>query len=255
MLLGGYDYLDAAALFPELDWAGGHACRLRGADAIAEVFDLCVRRRLSPLRVSSPGPLSDRLAARILNLAEQRMGPRARELAAAMAGHDPALWVTLRSHVRCWRSEPEGLANVFRELLRTRPGACLVMDGTPDVRPALEELRGRLPKGAPVLDAVGLTLHETLALAGRCRLFLGPHGNNSWFTTIANLPGVVHTHRRWVRPEPYVINPRENSALVHPLPGGAVTDVGEADVFAQDYEADWRAVLRLTEELLAREES
>jgi len=250
LLVTRYDPYSVAELFPELPVVSVLAPSEERV--CAETF----RQSLAgnALCVLSTGlcPVSERLARRIRRIARERcpLG-LVRRLEAFRKAHRPVVWLTLRSRRRVWRGQVEGLAQVLNALARSHPGLGVLVDGAPAwERGTLAELRGRL-EGVAIFDALGLALHESIVAAQCADFFIAPHGNGTNFTSLANVPGILHGPRRFMgfvpdqrEPVPLVPNPRQNAVASLALP--PVWDDGDPDGLNNGlYDLDPEALLRL----------
>lgn len=257
-VLGPFDFFDAGGVFAaELGPAPlcveplrapaslrGEPLRVeaQGAATPPALFRLALEQNLFITRLSHTAPLQETVARRLVDAAGERCTPEFLHRAQQSAQHRPLAWVTLRSHNRAWRGQAHGLAQVLNALRREHPGLGVVFDGLEAERPLLAEALALLEPGLPAYDGLGTSLFEALAWAGQADFFIAPFGNGTGFTSIANIPGVVHTHEEWAKAEPFCINRRENCALALPVTGQTIATPGE-DIYSADYELDWREVL------------
>ena len=49
-----------------------------------------------------------------------------------------------------------------------------------------------------MFDALDLRLHESVLAASCADFFIAPHGNGTNFTSLANIPGILHGPRRFL---------------------------------------------------------
>ncbi len=249
-VIGPFDFFDAGAVFaPELGPAPLRV-QAQGAQTPPELFRLALRENLFVTRLSHTAPLQEAVAQRLMDAGAQRCAPEFLERVEQSSRCRPLAWVTLRSHNRAWRGQAAGLARVLNALHREHPGLGVVFDGMEGERPVLEEALAALEPGLPAFDGLGTTLFEALAWARHADFFIAPFGNGTGITSIANTPGVVHTHEEWAKPGPFCVNRREDCALALPVAGRTIPGPGQ-DIYSADYELDWREVLDAARLVLA----
>jgi hypothetical protein len=249
-LLGPFDFFDAGKVFAAELGPAPLRVQAQGAGTPPELFRLALRENLFVTRLSHTAPLQETVARRLLDAATQRCAPEPLRRVELSSRCRPLVWVTLRSHNRAWRGQAAGLAQVLNALRREHPGLGVVFDGLEAERPVLEETLAALEPGLPAFDGLGTTLFEALAWARRADFFIAPFGNGTGITSIANIPGVVHTHEEWGKAEPFCINRRENCALALPVVGRTLHEPGR-DSYSSDYELDWREVLDAARRVLS----
>lgn len=249
-VLGPFDFFDAGGVFAAELGPAPLRVEAQGTATPPELFRLALEQNLFVTRLSHTAPLQEAVARRLVDAAGERCAPEFLHRARQSAQHRPLAWVTLRSHNRAWRGQAQGLAQVLNALRREHPGLGVVFDGLEAERPLLDEALALLEPGLPAYDGLGTSLFEALAWAGRADFFIAPFGNGTGFTSIANIPGVVHTHEQWGKAEPFCINRRENCALALPVVGRTLHEPGR-DSYTSDYELDWREVLHAARLVLA----
>lgn len=241
-VLGPFDFFDAGKVFAAELGPAPLRVQAQGAETPPELFRLTLRENLFVTRLSHTAPLQETVAQRLMDAADLRCTPEFLHQAKQSRRCRPLVWVTLRSHNRSWRGQAAGLAQVLNALRREHPGLGVVFDGLEAERPVLKECLAALEPGLPAFDGLGTTLFEALAWAKHADLFIAPFGNGTGITSIANKPGVAHTHEEWGKTGPFCINRRENCALALPVVGRTLREPGR-DSYSSDYELDWREVL------------
>lgn len=241
-VLGPFDFFDAGGAFARELGPAPLRVAAQGAQTPPELFRLALEQNLFMTRLSHTAPMQEAVARRLLDAAQERLSPERARRVEESARSRPLAWVTLRSHNRAWRGQAQGLAKVLNALAQEHPGMGAVFDGWEQERPALNELLAALDPGVTACDGLGTTLYEALAWAQRADFFIAPYGNGTGITSIANIPGVIHCHEEWTKPEPFCVNRRENCALAHPVCGKTIHEPGR-DSYSTDYELDWREVL------------
>lgn len=249
-VIGPFDFFDAGGVFAAELGPAPVRVLAQGAATPPELFRLALEQNLFVTRLSHTAPLQEAVARRLVDAAGERCTPEFLRRARQSAQSRPLAWVTLRSHNRAWRGQAHGLAQVLNALRREHPGLGVVFDGLEAERPLLNEALALLEPGLPAYDGLGTSLFEALAWACQADFFIAPFGNGTGFTSIANIPGVVHTHEEWAKAEPFCINRRENCALALPVSGRTIPAPGE-DIYSADYELDWREVLHAARLVLA----
>lgn len=242
LVIGPLDAFDLADAFP--DCVGPAPLRVAGTgrDTPPELFRLALQQGLFVTRLSHTAPLQEAVAQRLQKAAARRCTPGFLARVAASRRSSPLAWVTLRSHNRSWRGQAQGLAQVLNALKADYPELGVVFDGMEAERPVLQETLAGLAPGMAAHDGLGTNLFEALTWASATDFFIAPLGNGTGFTSIANKPGVVHSHEEWAFREPFCINRRENCVLALPVTGQTLREPGR-DQYTADYELDWREVL------------
>ncbi|SNS11869.1 hypothetical protein SAMN04488503_2823 [Humidesulfovibrio mexicanus] len=241
-VLGPFDFFDAGQVFAAELGPAPLRVAAQGGQTPPELFRLALEENLFVTRLSHTAPLQEAVARRLLDAAAERLTPELARRVEESALSRPLVWVTLRGHNRAWRGEAQGLAQVLNALATEHPGLGAVFDGWERERPALEELLAALSPSVAAFDGLGTSLYEALAWARKADFFIAPYGNGTGITSIANIPGVIHCHEEWAKPEPFCVNRRERCALAHPVCGRTIHEPGR-DSYSADYELDWREVL------------
>lgn len=249
-VLGPFDFFDAGKVFAAELGPAPLRVQAQGAETPPELFRLALRENLFVTRLSHTAPLQETVAQRLMDAAALRCTPELLPRMEQSSRCRPLVWVTLRSHNRAWRGQAAGLAQVLNALRREHPGLGVVFDGLEAERPVLKETLAALEPGLPAFDGLGTTLFEALAWARHADFFIAPLGNGAGITSIANKPGVVHTHEEWGKAEPFCVNRRENCILALPVTGRTIATPGE-DIYSADYELDWPAVLDAARSVLS----
>ncbi|MCM0753975.1 hypothetical protein M7784_01775 [Desulfovibrio aminophilus] len=242
LLVGPFDFFQLADLFPGELASEPLRVPATGRETPPELFRRVLSEGLFATRLSYLGPFQEEAAARLLASARRKCASAFLARVEESRRHRPLVWITLRSHNRAWRSQADGLAQVCNALAREHPGLGVVFDGLERERSVLGDILPRLEPGVAAYDGLGTTVFEALAWASATDFFIAPHANGTIFTSIANKPGVAHSHEEWAFREPYCISRRENCALALPVTGRTIHEPGK-DAFASDYELDWREVL------------
>lgn len=256
---GESDYFHVGKLFPELSVFGVSPLTqglLRDEDGQAggvspeALFRLTMKHNLTVMRLPYLGDFQESAARRILDLAAQYASPEVKaDIARARTGW-PLVWVTLRGHARGWVSEQDGLAALIAAVGEAYPEAVFVYDGAPREKENAQRLIRRLPGSLRQHCAVGVSLWETLAWAQAIDFFIAPYGNGLIFTSIANKPGVVHTHGEWLKGEEEAcVSRREQAELALVVHGDIVSG---QDVFTYSYTLDRDVLLRRVVALVER---
>ncbi|MBF0482433.1 MAG: hypothetical protein HQK81_01300 [Desulfovibrionaceae bacterium] len=251
-----YDYLDIGAVFPELSG-------LRSIEAkddkrrATEIFSFVLQSRSCAFFPFYSGLLTGALA-RLLkeNYVDRKVTlPTHEEASLALSRHWPLIWISLRDK-RGWTSQAEGLANIINALSEDYPDLGVVFDGLPDMAPVFKAIAAKLTPRAGVFNALHKRIADSYYWAFCVDLHLSPHGNTTTFTTLANVPGVVHSNAAFLDLYAERLggglvcpNPRENPApclAVYP-----VAETAEANLYLRDYELDWREALEAVKRLLA----
>ena len=241
-MVGPKDYLDLANIFPEIEFSHFSKDYPDTSDLPYTLFEHLLINNLLAVRPTLRGPLREKTAQRIIEVAKTKVSEEFLAIIHDSAKCFPLVWVTLRSHTRCWVSQIDGLVKIIREIHADFPGCGVVFDGIKAEQPTLEAILQGLPAGIKSFNGLHCNFYETLIWTNYITFFIAPLGNGTLFTSITNKPGIVHTHADWSSKEPYCINNRENGVLAIPVTGTPIY-AKDKDIFSYDYELDWKSVL------------
>ena len=244
-MVGGYDFFHIPRLFPQLPILNRH---INYSTKSVDVFRMALKDNLFGFRPFFDGPFQEELAQNIHRMSREKCSQQFLELVNDSGKHHPLVWVTLRTHNRVWLSQKEGLANILNKLCEDFPNLGVIFDGTPRETQLMSEINALLDPGITVFNGLNCSKEQTIVWTHQIDFFIAPHAAGSNFTTIANKPGITHTHSKWAKNEPYHINRRENGALAYPIP--VIRDEDNDDQFACNYEVGWKDIYDLTAKLI-----
>jgi len=236
--VGSYDHFNIPSLFPELPILN------RNNDYSTntiDVFKMALKNNCFGFRPFFDGPFQEELAQKIHQSAREKCSSQFLEIVDNSAKHHPLIWVTLRSHNRAWLSQKEGLANVLNKLYEDFPNLAVVFDGVPGEAQLMDGTKELLDPDITVFNGLNCGKDQTIVWSHKIDFYIAPHAAGTTFTTIANKPGVTHTHSKWAKNTPYLIARRENGMLSYPVPS-ARDEEGNDDDFVCNYEVDWKDV-------------
>lgn len=255
LLKGPCDSFDVSGIFPEL--GSNKTLSFDGSKQYlsSSIFNAVVENNLLATKVFFTGPLQEKVAQRIYYAAYDKCSEEFMSLVRESANGFPLIWITLRSHNRSWISQVEGIVNIIKEFHSEFPDCGVVFDGVKKEQKVLNDILQSLPSEIRYYDALSCKFHETIVWSKFITFFIAPRGNGCLFTTIANKPGILHTHTEWShgpgkKPgEPYCVDRRENCVLAVPVKGDTIYEKNK-DVFTYDYDLDWKIVYNEARKLL-----
>ncbi len=250
-LWGDQDKFDSPKLFPELPWHGYEAGNIvplpaQGGNESKRfspetLFKAAMHHSLTVMRVGSSSPFGNSLGRRVVEFARKLKSPGLEEQMHAASLCWPMVMITLRGHTRCWVSELQGVPQVVLALKEQYPGLGVLYDGAPVEKPREEAIRKVVGTEIPQFSTIGGSLYDTICWAARIDFFISPHGAGSIFTSIANKPGVLHSHENWYLADLPYANPREDYAKSTFVLGKIVSPTN--NVFTEQYELDWKVLV------------
>ncbi|MCF6150677.1 MAG: hypothetical protein E3K37_18775 [Candidatus Kuenenia sp.] len=242
---GSYDYFKVGDIFPEIS-----INNLTTKNSM-QIFRVILENNCFAFRLCHNGPIQEKLAERIYKTSRNKCDPSFLQRAEESRSYWPLIWVTLRSHNRVWLSQKDGLVNIINLLYKDFPDLGLIFDGVPAEKQLMEDIQRLLTHGIVTYNALDCKIHETIVWAYTIDLFIAPFGNGTNFTSIVNKAGVIHTHSKWMRSEPFCANRRENCALATPV---RTKYDSSDDVFTCNYEVDWKDIYNATVKLIRKSE-
>jgi hypothetical protein len=157
-----------------------------------EIFDAVLSQRLFCVRPIDYKITAD-VANRIRYLAEKSATPE--QIAAATKARkcDYVLWVGLRSHNKVWLTQVNGLSAVIDRLAGEHQTVAVYVDGMPDCRDHLEELRLRIPPNVELFSGIDVSIYDTIIWAFQIDSYIATIGSGlTTVTWIAGKPGIAH---------------------------------------------------------------
>lgn len=238
VLLGPYDWFGFRKIFDseiEVD----ETCKAKSIDLTDRVFSRTSRTGSCVIRVTSDLPLGSAISERIIRVATDQLSSDKQRLLSEIEG-SPVIWVTLRSHVRYWVDQVEGLPKVLNALSVRYPRLAVVFDGFTGEFESFELIKDRLSSDIRVFSAMGFNIMDTLPFARACDFFIAPLGAGVVITSIPNMPGIVHTHSEWAKKDRFVPSRREDGVQCQAISGKIVSGT---DVFDYNYQISTKALL------------
>lgn len=215
---------------------------------IEEGFRHCLENGLIPFRLTCNQHASQLFSQAVLERLRESCGAACRASREWIKSFSPVLWVTLRTTMRVWLSQASGLSSILTSLHASFPGLAVVFDGLPDTRNVFQQIRAQVNPQLPILDCIGYSREDALALFEACDAYLMPCSNSSAFSFLAPKPGVLHGPEYWFDtgkitllpglekiPTMYVAGARAHGGHTH----------------NHDYEADWRLILDYLRKIIA----
>lgn len=183
-----YQFLDLAALFPEL--RNMHVSQIRDAD---QLFARCIERQLLCIRPTA-FVMDSRAATRIRETAMHLATQQQRRALAEIADCAPKIWFNLRAHNKVWLNQVDGVSAICEALAPTSGRVALILDGTPDCSALVTQIRAAAPAGVIVVDATSISLADSVAWAYEVDAYVATIGSGLTLTTwLAGKPGVAHS--------------------------------------------------------------
>lgn len=255
VLTGPYDFLKINIIFPE---AVTEKLNDVENDTAFSLFSTVLKKNYFAVRLSCIKPIQDSFAKRAYEFSSKQCTELFMQQLEISRRCFPLVWVTLRSHVRIWLSETEGLANLINKMHSVYPNMGIVFDGFHQERAKMEKIMALLPRDVKVFDALRCSVFETIVWTHAVDFFIGPFGNSTIFTSLANKTGIVHTHKewshlqkKWSKNGPFCPNKRENGVLVIMVSGDY--EEKSKDVYSRNYEVAWEDIyaeaMKLAEEV------
>jgi hypothetical protein len=237
-------FLEVQDVFPELE----DCPRFRFDNALA-AFRHNLTNRLLPFRAAEC-VLDDGFSQR-MKAAASRQPATANFPPLTVAR--PLIWINLRSHNKVWVDQAAGYANILNALQDEYGEVTVLLDGVADCAAVAEEIRRRVYPGVTIFEGLDLTIFESLNWAFAIDAYLCTIGSGLTLVTwIAGKVGVAHAERMhlqqmtwWKEVRPDVLPP------LHPT-YEQIDDIGGE--FYCNYNVDWRLLLSLLREVLARSE-
>jgi len=215
------------------------------------IFDEIVTKHLFTTRVTftSQSPLQESAAQRIYNVCYQKCSDNFLLKVKESVQHYPLIWITLRTHIRCWVNQVEGIVSLLKEISNEFPNLAVIFDGTKSSQHAFNEIISFLPSKIKYYNALSCEIYETIVWTKSITFFIAPLGAGTVFTSITNKPGIIHTHEKWGRDKPFSTNRRENCVLSIPV-NGEIVHNNNNDVFSFDYRLDWRLIYKKVKKMV-----
>ena len=174
--------------------------------------------------------------------------------------HFPLVCIQIRSHVRIWLSQVEGIANIIKNLHSDFPNLGIVFDGwsrTETNNPndenmierekgIIEQILAIIPSDIDTYNAIGCKTHEKITWANAIDTYIAPAGSGLTFLIwIANKIGVVHGdseyYHRDVKPD-FSQDVRENSVPIVFVASNESSDQEKTPGIHCNYDCDWKAL-------------
>lgn len=183
-----------------------------------------------PLRVAG-NRISRGLRRRVVAWALQEERDNLATLA-AFNGPGLNLWFNLRLHNKTWVDQVDGIAALARAVQRSLPPGQplrLIMDGTPDTAPLVEQIARQLAGVAQVLDATQMPLARSIVLCALADLHVCVVGSGLMLPHwVMGRRGVAHSNRAHLLQQRFWNNVAEGTHDVLFVPAAAVTDLDPA---------------------------
>lgn len=243
--IGAYDHFSIPRLFPQLPILNRD---IDYGTKSLDVFKMALKDNCFGFRLFFDGSFQEKLAQKIHRTAREKCSPQFLEIVNDSGKHHPLIWVTLRSHNRAWLSQKEGLANVLNKLYEDFPNLGVIFDGVPRETQLMNETKALLDPRIAVFNGLNCNKVQTIAWVHKIDFFIAPYAAGTSFTTIANKPGITHTHSKWAKNAPYLISRRENGIPAYPVP--SIRDEDNDDHFVCNYEVDWEDIYGMAVKLI-----
>lgn len=250
-LVGPNDYFDVRKIFPNLNFLENSKFSENGGNVSFDLFKNTINNNLFCVRITAK-ELPEKAAQKIVKVTSQKCTKDFRVKVEESARLFPLIWITLRSHSRYWVGQEYGIPRIINKLRLEFPNIGVVFDGVPYERDVYNSIVKSIPY-VKHYNALNCKIHETIFWLTHCTFFIGPYGNNTVFTSIANLPGVIHTHAEWSREKPFQLThpaiSRRNNAYCYPVKGDTINESGK-DVFTYNYNLKWEQVYQEAKKLI-----
>lgn len=192
-------------------FGGGQALTETSIASVGEIYDLVFDHNLLLCSIRAhfiSRRTADRVVGHSLECCDPAFKDRLDQLA---ADHWPVLLFSLRLENRAWVDQIEGFAEIAERVLSEFTNAAFVIHGlsanmsmgsttswmslNEDLRAAVD-LESRINRLGAVLSAVGLSIHESVAIAHACDAFVAPVGSGmALYKWLTNKPGVAFSNR------------------------------------------------------------
>jgi len=231
ILIGPNDWFNLKNIFNEVEQYD-ESLKSNSPDLIGRVFSYIEKSGAFATRITSNLPLSNAICEKIINISKKQLNKEKSNLLLEIQG-TPIVWITLRSHCRCWDGQVDGLSKVINKLYLCFPNIAIVFDGLHRETNSYELIKSNIHPQVKVFSVLGFSLYESIPFVVKCNLFIAPLGAGVALTSIPNIPGILHTHSEWAKQEFIIPSPRENGVNCIVI-GGEITS--GKDVFDFNYE-------------------
>ena len=242
-LVGPYDYFDVKNLFPNLTFLEQPFFSTNDGNISFELFKKTINDNYFCVRITAK-EVQEKSVQKILEIASKKCTEDFRIKVEESAKLFPLVWITLRSNSRYWMGQEYGVPKIINKLQLEFPNIGVVFDGVPQETKIYNKIVKSIPN-IQYFNALNCKIHETIYWIKYCTFFIGPYGNNTVFTHLANLPGIIHTHSEWAHEKPFqLIHPaisRKNNAYCFPVKGNTIDEAGK-DIFTCNYNLKWEHV-------------
>ena len=263
-LVGSWEYFSIGEIFPEI-----------APEKIIQVSDsrnLCqtiVENNYFAFRVTDlfiNEQLIDRMSRAALKKCSQNQS-FLQELEKAKK-HFPLVCIQIRSHIRIWLSQVEGIANIIKNLHSDFPNVGIVFDGWSRTeannhndeymiereKDIIEQILAITPSYIDTYNAIGCKTHEKIAWANAIDTYIAPAGSGLTFLIwIANKIGVVHGDGKYyhsdVKPD-FSRDVRENLAPIVFVARNESVEEDNTPGIYRNYDCDWKVIYNEVVEII-----
>lgn len=247
ILIGPYDWFGLKEIFHSAEY-----CELsfenNSRDLIDRVFQFVESTGACATRITSNRPLSNIISNKLIDLSTKNLSEDKIQLLSVIDG-TPKIWITLRSHIRNWDNEVDGLSKVINMLFQSYPNMVIIFDGLGSEIANCDLIKNKIHPWIKTFSVLGFSINDTIPFVSKCDIFIAPLGAGVILSTIPDISGIVHTHMEWTK-QNLNLRIRKEDYSKYLVIGGEITS--GKDEFEFNYNISPQELFEKTMQLLGK---